>query len=276
MNIWKKVGIAALALSTLLGLSACNDDKHAMYALTSTGKLIGFQSDTPTDLTSSVSITGLSSGESIMQIDYRPSTGALYGFTTDNRLVTIDPGSGATTAVASSGYTDTTLTTPLISFDPVFDLMRVIATNANQLVTPGTGVLYSTGTVVDFDNSDTNSDKSPQLAAITYSNHKSGVTTTTLYALDVTTHSLLRVGNADATSTSSVNAGLLHTIGDVGFAFSANAGLTTLPSSGDGYAALAQGSAVSVLYKIDLGSGGLTKVGTIGDGVTIISLTATP
>lgn len=271
MRMWMKLACVLAAL----GLGAC-DKNHTVYALTSTGKLVGFNTKEPTKLDVDVSLSGLATDVSLVQIQYLPSTGTLYGLTSDNKLVTINPTSGAVSTATTSSFISTTPSNPVSAFDPVAGQLRYIATDTNLRVTSA-GVLADTGTAVTFDSGDTNDGESPQLSALAYSNPVSGASSSTLYALDVTTQSLLRVGDADVSATASVDEGLLHTIGATGVSFTANSALAIAPDGGRAYAALAQSGAASQLYDVDLGSGAATRLDAIGDGdLTVISLAVEP
>lgn len=262
----------ATLLATAL-LCACQDN-YTAYALTSTGSIITFKTDSPSSITATKTVSGLASGETLVQIVYRPADGKIYGITSDQLLCSVDPGSGVATLVSSSAFTSDTISSPAIGFDPVHDQLRVVTAEYNLRVSvSAAGALVQSATKVAFDSGDTYSGKTPQLAAITYGNPAAGAASTTLYALDVTTQSLLRVGDADAGATTSVDSGDLHTIGSVGVSFTANAGLSIQSGNDTAYAVLQQSGSAAALYTIDLGSGAASKVGSIGDGEqTLISL----
>ena len=263
------LGCTALLAASLL--CACQDN-YSAYALTSTGSIISFNTGSPSDITASATVSGLASGETLVQITYHPADGKIYGLTSDQLLCIVDPGSGVATLVSSSAFTDDTISSPAIGFDPVQDQLRVITAEYNLRVSAA-GALVQSATKVAFDSGDTYSGKTPQLAAIVYGNPAVGAGSTTLYALDVTTQSLLRVGDADAGTASSADSGDLHTIGSVGVSFTANAGLAIQSGNDTAYAVLQQSGSGAALYTIDLGSGAAAEVGSIGDGEqTLISL----
>mgnify|MGYP000570685428 CR=1 FL=1 len=85
------------------------------------------------------------------------------------------------------------------------------ATATNILrINPETGALIqSDGTVLRYNDSDTNDGEIPQLAAIAHSNNDIDATTTTLYGLEFTTQSLVRVTNAGVLTTLGVFACVL-------------------------------------------------------------------
>lgn len=265
----------AVALAAALALCACQKN-YTAYALTSTGSIITFDTSKPGSISATASVSGLSTGETLVQIGYRPADSTLYGITSDNLLVTVAPGSGAVTFVSSSAFSSDTLSSPTISFDPVQDQLRLVSTEYNLRIS-SSGTLVASNTKLAFASSDTYSGKTPQIAAIGYSNPASGATSTTLYALDVTTQSLLRVGDADVSSTSSVDAGLLHTIGSTGVTFTIDAGLCLQSGSTTAYAVLQQSGSGAALYTIDLSSGAASEVGAIGSGdQTLIALALAP
>jgi len=254
---------STLLLAAALPLCACQKN-YTAYALTSTGSIIEFDTGSPTSIIATETVSGLASGETLVQIAYRPEDDTLYGITSDNLLCTVDPGTGVATLVSSTAFSSDTLSSPAIDFDPVLDQLRVITTEYNLRVASD-GTLVESNTKLAFDSDDTYSGDTPQIAAITYANPDSGATSTTLYALDVTTQSLLRVGNA-AVST-----------GSIGVSFTADAGLSIRSGSDTAYAALQQSGSGAALYTIDLSDGAAAEVGLIGGGdQTLISLALVP
>jgi len=271
-------GFRALLPLALLCLAACqkNDTAHSIYALTSTGSIISFTTDKPGSITESHAVSGLASGESLVQIAYRPKDSVLYGITSNNLLVTVAPDTGVVSAVSGTAFTGDTLSGAAISFDPVQDELRIVATQYNLRVATD-GTLLDSGTKLQFDSGDANSGVTPQIAAIAYDNPAADASSTTLYALDVTSQSLVRVGSASVGATSTVDAGLLHTIGTTGVSFTANAGLSVLSGDSTAYAALQQSGKGAALYAISLGTGAASSLGTIGGGgQTLISIALVP
>lgn len=265
--------VCLIVLAASLG--ACQKSFSA-YALTSTGTLIRFDTKDPTKIVGEVTLSGLSSGQSLVQIDYRPADGTLYGITSDNDLATVDPSSGAVTLVNGTPFTTTALPSPAMSWDPNSDQLRVITTQYNLRINAD-GTLNTTATKTAFDSQDTNNGKTPQLVAIGYNNHVASAASTTLYALDLTTQSLVRVGNADAASTASVDSGLLHTIGSLGVSFGSNAALNIEIASGTAYAVLQRSGGSASLYTIDLPTGAAASIGAVGSGDrTIFALAIVP
>jgi hypothetical protein len=267
------LGLACL-LAAATGLSACNKS-YSAYALTSTGTIIGFNTKSPSSITSEETITGLNSGASLVQMDYLPSTGALYGVSSDYYVYTLDPSTGVATAVSTSAFTSTTdaETNMTMAIDPVTEDMRIVSTQSSQLynllVSPTTGDVVTTDNDVAFNSSDVSSGVSPVLIALAYNNHYSGASNSTLYALEQNTHSLVYIGDQNATTAASADGGELYTVGGVsdntGITFSGSGGMSIEVAKGTAYAALASGGG-AILYTIDLGSGAASEVGEIDTG----------
>ena len=269
----------ALLLAAGAAIAGCQKD-YTAYALTATGNILEFSTKNPSTIGSSTAVTlsGGVSGDSVVQMTAQPGTTALYCITKDGYLCTLDQSSGAATVVSSTPFTETlgsgnnsvSLSNPVISFDPVSGDLRVISTGYNLLVYTS-GALVGSYTAVAFDSSDTNNGKTPVIYGIAYQNPVSGASNTTLYALESTTASLVRVGDADVGSgDGSINSGDLHTIGPLNVSLSSNTGFAVGPSDGTGYASLQSGSGAT-LYTIDLNGGNATDIGSIGDGTQVIN-----
>lgn len=251
------MGFALLAV-------ACESERPA-YALTSTGRILSFDTSDPRRIDSEVSVSGLASDESLVQLDYRPATGQVYCLTSRERLCTVDPRSGAVSIVNATAISTTDLANPVIDFNPVVDRLRVITAEQNLRVNPATGVREASDTVPAYDNDDINDDRAPQLAAIAYDQNRSGTSATTLFGLDVTTRSLVRIGSRNG-SPESPNGGRLFTIGQLPISFTTNAGFDIEPEGDTAYAALTSGGTGAVLYRIDLSNGNAERIDAIGNG----------
>ena len=257
-----------LCLAALL-LAACEPQRPA-YALTSAGRILGFDVAKPTKINSEVAVSGLGSGESLVQLDYRPANGAFYGLTSKARLGQVEPKTGAVTLVGTTAFTTETLVNPVIDFNPVVDRLRVIANEQNLRINPNDGT-GATDTDAVYDSGDANSNRTPQLAGIAYDRNMSGAAVTTLFGLDVATQSLVRIGSKNGTP-DSPNTGRLFTIAKLPVAFTTNAGFDIEPGGDTAYAVLASSGAGAVLYRLGLSTGSADRVDVIGKGDrTIIS-----
>jgi hypothetical protein len=263
----------ALLLAATVAIAGCQKDFTA-YALTSSGSIIQFTTSKPGTVNSTVAITGLSTGQSVVQISYQPSSGVLWCITNDGFLCTLDPTGGTATIVNTgsglpftqqlgAGNNVVRLTSPLMGFDPVSGDVRVISGQYNLLVNITSGLLDNNGTQVAYDSQDVNDKKTPQLGGIAYTNPVVGAGQTTLYALDIATTSLVRIGDENTSNAGSANGGDLRTIGTLNSPLSVNTGFAISPSNGDAYAILQSGGPAT-LYTVDLDTGALTSLGQVG------------
>lgn len=280
---------AVLIVVASIALAACKEGRDA-YAITDSGSLIKFQTDKPESLDNTLTISGLADGESILQIDFRAETEVLYGLTSNNRIATLDPDTGVATLVSTTPFLTppATLNQPVMDFNPAQDFIRVIdyQPGASEIATnilridPVTGAqLQSDGTVLRFNDSDTNDGEVVQLAAIAHSNNERDATTTTQYGLEFNTQSLVRI----------TNAGVLTTVGILDRGFVAIAGFDIVRERGDqpedigtAYVAIAERNNTSRFYEINLtdgntsGTGSGTNGAEIGSGLQIRSLAVSP
>ncbi len=262
----------AAVITAGLVLAGCQDGRVA-YAITNTNTLISFQTDNATRIDSEVSFTGLAANETVVQIDFRPANEQLYGLTSNNRIVTIDPTSGAATLVSTTPFTTATLVSPVMDVNAIDDYLRVISSSSgstaafNGRVNPTNGMLIQTDAAPIFDPDDVNDGEVPQLAAIAYTNSRTNATTTTLYGLEVTTQTLVRI----------TNAGVLTTVGALDRGFVSQAGFDIVRDRGDQdndevgtpYVIIAPRGGTSRFYNFNLSSANTSQEDRI-DGDRII------
>ena len=143
--------LAALVLLVAMPRSA---QAETIVGLVEGNTLVTFDSARPGDLLSALPITGLTGGELILGIDFRPETGQLYGFghlgAPGVRLYIFDPVTGAATLVSTLAlaadpadttdpYTDVFGTDFGVDFNPVPDRIRLVTdTGQNLRVNPDT------------------------------------------------------------------------------------------------------------------------------------------
>ena len=102
-----------------------------LTSVTTSGNLVKFDSATPGTISSSVAITGLQAGESILGFDYRPATGGLYAIGSTSRLYLINATTVAATQVGSAGAFTLNGTSFGVDFNPTVDRIR-ITSNTGQ------------------------------------------------------------------------------------------------------------------------------------------------
>ncbi len=269
------VVLGLLSAATLLS-AACKKMERPAYALTSNGRILGFDTARADKIKTEVRVSGLGSDESLVQLDYRPANGLYYGLSNQRRLYTLNPQTGVARLISASAFTDAVLDNPVIDFNPRADLLRVIATEQNLRVNPGDGTLAGTDVAVFYDSDDVNDDRPPRLVALAYDRNVAGSSATTLFALDAATNSLVRVGSRDGTP-DSPNSGRLFTVAAVPVSFTTNAGFDIEPDGDTAYAALAPSGAGASLYRIDLKDGSADLLDPIDEGeTTVISLVIGP
>ncbi|MEO6390501.1 MAG: DUF4394 domain-containing protein, partial [Pyrinomonadaceae bacterium] len=100
------------------------------YALSTANSLLRFNTSAPQTIQQTIPITGLTVGDTVAGIDFRPATGQLFAFaqpllvTDPSRLYTINPRTGAATLVASLS-TAPTGTSFGFDFNPTVDRIRI-------------------------------------------------------------------------------------------------------------------------------------------------------
>lgn len=249
-------------------------------------------------------ITGLTAGESLVGIDWRPQTGRLYGVgvnaTADTATAyVVDPVTGAATVVGTPGliaFVDGSGVTPVdlpdpatsgygVDFNPAVDRIRVVTgSGLNFRVDPSTGLpvdgnLNTTAVPPPGINPDAAinglAPGSTGVSAAGYTNSfgqplVGGVTT--LYALDAAADVLSIQNPADAgTQTAAVTVNLggapLNFTSASGFDIRPAVAVSASNGAAAGFAdAVLTVSGATALYRIDLATGTATSAGPIGAG----------
>lgn len=263
-----------LVALTLLALGIWNSpptNAEPMFGVTSTNALIRFDSDLPGTIQSSTAITGLQSGETILGIDFRPSSNQLYGLGSTDRLYTLNLDTAVATQVGTTAFSSNVLgTNPGFDFNPVSDTARVVtALDASMRVNPSTGALASDDTTLAFATGDPNLSADPTITCVAYNNNFVGASTTTLFGIDSVLNALVTVGGEAGSP--SPNGGQLFTQGTIGFDTSDNCGFDISNFSGDAFLALSTSTdSASNLFTLDFGTGNsLTYRGVIGSGILV-------
>jgi uncharacterized protein (TIGR03437 family) len=236
-----------------------------VYAVTAGGKLINFNVITPGAVNRSLTITGLSQGETIVGIDFRPRTGQLFGMSSASRIYTLNTSTGAATP-AGAAFTPALSGTAFgIDFNPVPDRIRVVTDNEQNLrLNPDTGAVAGTDTNLAFVTGDANANANPNVVAVGYTNNFSGASTTTLFGVDSNLDILVRQGSPGG-SPDSPNGGGLSTIGALGVNTTNDVGFDIAAPGDVALASMTtQGATSSSLYSINLTTGAATLVGAIG------------
>ncbi len=238
---------------------------ETVFAVTASNTLVSFNSLTPGTILSTAPISGLSAGENVVGIDFRPASGQLFAVTSASRVYTINTLNGAATP-AGPVFTPALSGTAFgVDFNPVPDRIRVVSDADQSLrLNPATGAVAGTDTNLTYAVGDTNASANPNVVAVAYTNNVAGAPTTTLFGIDSNLDILVRQGSPGGTPVSP-NAGTLTTIGALGVNATNDAGFDISDCSGNGYASLTTaGAAQSQFYTINLLNGAATAVGAIG------------
>jgi hypothetical protein len=252
------------------GLAYGKTSVAVVYALTADAHLVSFKATSPGTLDTDVAITGLDGSESAVGIDFRPSNGQLYALTSAGRLYTLNP----TTGVASGGVTLSAnpldATSPYaglsgahfaIDFGSVDDVLRVQSDTGQNL-----RVNLADNTVITDGTPNVNGTPA-QVFGTAFSNPYAGASSSTHYALDLASNSLVRQTSISGSMTS---IGTLSVGGTPG-SFQLEGGFD-IAGGENGLAVVAllpTGATQSTLYRMSLGNGSLTSMGTVGSSAAI-------
>ncbi|MBC6608713.1 DUF4394 domain-containing protein [Hymenobacter sp. BT188] len=229
-----------MAVLLLLSLSSCEDileqyfpkptpptiptfpplgQDIAFYALAGGTQLDAYSTANAATRTSSVSITGLTGGERILAIDFRPATGQLYGVSSASRLYVINQNTGRAHAIGTGPFTPA-VQGNLVGFDfnPTVDRIRVVSnTGQNLRLNPETGTVANT-------DSNINGATGAMLTGVAYTNNTAGATTTALYAINTLNKYLYLVPSPNAGTVAAVGNLNLPVSGEGGFDIDAKTG----------------------------------------------------
>jgi hypothetical protein len=224
------------------------------YATTANNMLFRFDPTKGTN--TSVALSGLSTGESVAGLDFRPANGSLYAISNQSRLFSVNTASGALTVVGTTFILALTGTSFGFDFNPTVDRIRVVSnTGQNLRLNPDLGVVAA----IDGNlNPGT-----PFVSGAAYINSVAGATTTTLFVLDSQTDILYRQDPP--------NNGTLVMIGNLGINVDAYNGFDIGGNSAIAYALLKVNN-ISAIYTINLTTGAATKVSDINIQATAMAV----
>lgn len=252
------LGVAVFAS----GASAQGVGQPILGLVQGSNSLVRFTTAAPAAVGTPVAVTGLTAGDTLKAIDYRPATGVLYGLATDVsnaavRTYTINPTTGAASLVGAQVTVPMPATTWDLNFNPTVDRIRVVNDqDENVRLHPDFGSLAA-------DDTDLNPG-TVTVDAVAYTNPFAGATSTTLYALNQTTNSLATIGGVNGTP--SPNGGLVTDVGPLGITFAGGTTGFDIATNNAAYAVLRPAGGLLTLYTVNLSTGAATAAGTVGDG----------
>lgn len=187
-------------------------------------------------------------------------------------IYTLDRDSGAATLVGTPPFTQT-LNGAAFGFDfnPVPDRIRLVSdAEQNLRLHPVTGQVAAIDSTLVYSTTDLNAGATPNLAGAAYTNNISGSKSTTLYVIDSNLDLLALQGGPNGAP--SPNGGQLLSVGRLGVEVGNLVGFDIAPTGAAFAAAAAPGATTSNFFVVNLASGKLTLVGTIGGGETVVGL----
>jgi hypothetical protein len=249
---------------------------YATGTVTGASVISRFDSDALGSVTT-VPVTGLQAGETLVGIDVRPAGGfstTLYGLGSTSRLYIINPLTGTATQVGASQLS-TLLNGTAFGFDfnPAADLLRSVSnTEQNLRINATTGALVAADSALN---------PAGNIVATAYNNNVFGAASTTLFAIDSAAGTLVMIGSVNGTP-NSPNTGIITTVGSLGLGTNLNEsiGFDIQGTSTTGSATITTGG-ISRLYTVNLSTGAATLAptngGAIGTGtVSYLGVAATP
>jgi hypothetical protein len=261
-----QTGITVLPNTELVGITTPSSG--------GTQELVRFNSETPGQITTVATITGLNPGQTLQAIAFRPTTGGMYGLgfgSGTGQLYSIAPTTGVATPVGGPFSTTISGSAFGMSFDPVQDVIR-ITDNANEnfRVDPNTGALIAQDTILTPAKSD--------VVALAYADNTSGAASTTLYGYDISDDKLVVIGTVGSDTSS--DGGVVTPIGASGVTSDSisAAGETgmAIDANGAAYLNLDTTGGVSGLYTVNLNTGLVASNGTFASGFTLADIAVAP
>lgn len=265
----------ALAIAALLLGSAPVANAQQIYAL-SDGDLVSFDAGFPALLSFPTTISGVTSGQALVGLDFRPSTGELYALgynitTGESRLYEISTASGNATPVGPGPVMlSAGLTRIGFDFNPTVDRIRVTAGGGqNYRLHPETGALLATDGTLAYAAGDPNSGTVPAIGTSAYANSYIAATSTTLYGYDdnlnvFTTQNPPNNGTLNTLGTSGITVNTAEPTSDLDIYYNAVTGENIAY-----FVANTGSSSNDNLYTVNLATGDVTSLGGIGLGTPI-------
>ena len=141
----------------LKGLAMKQATGIEVVGLTADHQLVRAAASAPNTLLSSVPVTGLPEGETLLGIDQRPADRQLYALSSAGKLYTVDASTGVATAKSTLAADASDTTEPftalagahfVIDFNPVADRLRVVSdTGQNLRINVDTGATTTDGVI---------------------------------------------------------------------------------------------------------------------------------
>ena len=289
---FKRLGFAAITVASLAACTTITSEPEGAeraekaVAVTASNKLLKFNAGRPGRILTTLNITGLQQGETVLGIDYRVAKDQLYALGSSGRLYIINEDTAVATIVGTPFAVKLEGTQFGFDFNPTVDRIRVVSnTGQNLRLHPDTGAVVDSNPALEgvqtdgkltYAAGDVNFGKSPMTVGAAYSYNKADTKITTNFALDATAGTLVTQGSREGvTPAVSPNTGQLFTIGSLGLAFN-NASFDIQALSDVAFAALNSDGIASRWVMIDLKTGAAKSLGTVGGGERVVGVAMEP
>ena len=261
--------MAALAIVSVL---SCDNDEDSMsppeesaattgpnqmvYGLTENNELVAFNANNPGTFSLKTAVSGITAGEKLMSVDFRPATGELYALSNASKLYIINTSTATSRVVGTAAFIPAISgTIASIDFNPTVDRIRLVTnTGQNLRLNPENGAVAATDGSIATTSS---------IAGVAYTNSKSGASSTILYDLDMTAGKLFKQDPP--------NNGTLVEVGSLGITFTGQAAFDINPDNSVALVAATKDSKNN-LYKLDLSTGKTTNIGSLSQKVIDLAI----
>ena len=287
----KRLSLAVLVVASLAACSTMEpqgaDRAEKAVAVTVSNKLLKFNAGRPDRILTTLNITGLQAGETLLGIDYRVAKEQLYALGSSGRLYIINEDTAVASVVGVPFSVKLDGTQFGFDFNPTVDRIRVVSnTGQNLRLHPDTGAVVDSNPTLEgvqtdgkltYAAGDVNFGKSPTTVGAAYSYNKADTKITTNFALDAAAGTLVTQGSREGMMPAvSPNTGQLFTIGSLGMTFN-SAAFDIQALSDVAFAALnSDGTSASRWVVIDLKTGAAKSLGTVGGGEQVVGIAMEP
>lgn len=224
------------------------------FATTADNKLLRF--NPLNGMTNSIDIAGLSTGEQVVGLDFRPAKGILYAVTNQSRLLTLNTANGQATQVGAALSPVLSGTSFGFDFNPTVDRIRLVSSSGQNL-----RLHPDLGTVVATDGN--LNPGSPVVTGAAYTNNVASATSTLLYVVDSNTNMLY--------TQNPPNDGVLVPVGSLGINIESSNGFDIGGMSNSAFGLFTVNGNRGV-YSINLTSGSATLVTSFQMDVTAMAV----
>ncbi|MES2647285.1 MAG: DUF4394 domain-containing protein [Bacteroidota bacterium] len=242
------------------------------YALTASNELVTYVSVNPLIEKAVLSISGLSAGEKMLAIDFRPATGQLYGVSSNSILYRINLNSGMASPAGPAFSPAISGSSVGFDFNPTVDRIRLVTnTGQNLRLHPETGLVV----IVDGNINPAGA----MVNAVAYTNSFAGAATTTLYDIDIQSDKLFVQSPPNDGTLKPVGTLGIQAVGEAGFDISADNSMAIAAVFGrgleEGQNEMSNGNKYR-FYTIDLATGAATNAGKTDRVITGIAIPTMP